>query len=190
MAKKAAKTTTLEAIEESLVAEATTFYGSFRQQNPEEHVYAFLFELSAVGYAANAAIATHESLHRFAEECADSYDNDLERAKDDLRWSSPENGWYQSPDEAFRATNRLLDIAERNALYPEYDGTLETLALAALKTMVSSGTFGGADALERMTLGICYTGGDNSDEEFLKWASAVNSPSVLERLKTELKMRA
>lgn len=149
MAKKTAKATSLQAIEDSLTVDGTAFYSAFRQKNPDEHVYAFLFELSAVGYAANAAIATQESLSRFAEECVDSYDGDLDRATEDLRWSSPENGWYQSPDKAFRDTNKLLDIAERSELYGEYDGSLEKLALRALKRMIKSGVFGDSSDLER-----------------------------------------
>ena len=190
MAKKSTKNTTVEEIELSLANEGTAFYRDFRKRRSEEEIYAFLFELSAVGYAAAAAIATEEALARFANECLDSYEGDLDRAMSDLRWAGPENGWYQSADKQFRGTNKLLETAERAELYPEYDGTLVKIALAALRRMITDGVFGSGGDLEKTVVGVCHTGGDNSEEDFIKWASMVNAPSVIRRLKAELKKRA
>ena len=187
MPKKSKPSTTLSAIENSLVAEGGAFFRNFQKQNPRETIYGFLFELSGLGYAAAAAIATEESLARFAQECEDDYDGDLERAKDELRWAGPENGWYQSDDKHFRSTNKLLELAEECGLYPEYDGTLEKIALSAIQRMMSDGVFGLPSEREKVVLGICHTGGDNSEEDFLRWASAVNSPAVIQRLEAELK---
>lgn len=190
MPKKAQDRTTVEDIELALATEGSAFVASFRKRRPTETIYAFLFELSAVGYAADAAIATEEALLRTAEESLDSYDGDLSRALRDLRWAGPEDGWYQSRDRDFRGTNRLLEIAEQTDLYPEYDGTLERLALSALRRMVDGGVFSAEGERERVVLGVCHTGGDNSDEDFIAWASLVNSPAVVDRLKAELAERA
>jgi hypothetical protein len=187
MATRSLKTTTIEEIKISLAAEGAAFYSKFQTRHPEERVYAFLFELSAVGYAAAAAIATEESLARFAGECAESYEHDLNRAKDDLRWAGPENGWSQSTDADFRLTNKLLSIAEKTGLYGEYAGTLEKAALSALERMAADGAFGEASEVDRITIGICHVGGDNSEDEFVRWAACVNSPSAMKRLKAQLK---
>ena len=187
MAKKPKKTTTLAEIEEAFVTEGTAFFESFRRKKAKETVYAFLFELSAVGYYAGAAIATEEGLARSADDVQDSFDGDLEQAKSELRWGSLEDGWLQSTDKQFRATNELLERAEETELYPEYDGTLEKVAAAALQRMIDAGVFGSADERERLVVGLCHTGGDNSEQDFLRWAKPLNSASVLKRLKAELK---
>jgi hypothetical protein len=190
MPKKSKKGTTLVEIENSLMTEGVAFFRNFRKRNPHETIYAFLIELSGVGYAAAAAIATEESLARFAQECADDYDGDVELAKNELRWAGPENGWYQSDDKHFRNTNQLLELAEESELYPEYNGTLEKIALSAIQRMVTDGVFGSPGEREKMVVGICHTGGDNSEEDFLQWASVVNAPAVIQRLEAELKKGA
>lgn len=190
MKKKSAKSTTLQEIEDALFTEGAAFFRDFQKKHDNEHIYSFLFELSEVGYAAAAVIATEESLTEFAQDCADDFDGDVQRALAELRWGGTEDGCYQSADKHFRNTNKLLDTAEETELYPEYDGTLEKLALSVLGRMDSEGLFGSKDARQKIVIGICYTGGDNSEEDFIKWASAVNPPAVIKRLKTELKKRA
>lgn len=190
MAKKSAKRTTQEEIENALLAEAISFYQAFQKRHAKEAIYAFLLELSSVGYAAAAAIATEESLTRHAEECADDFEGDLPQAISELRWAGPEDGWYQSEDKQFRNANKLLEIAEETELYAEYDGTLEKIALSVIKRMDAEGLFGPPEVREKMVLGICHTGGDNSEQDFIKWASDVNPPAVLKRLKAQLKKRA
>jgi hypothetical protein len=96
-----------------------------------------------------------------------------------------EDAWYQQPDSAFGAVNRLLARAERDNLYEAYAGVLEGLCIDVLRELDASGAFGlGADR-ERVVLGVCYIGGDNSEEEFLGWAEQVNPPKVFERLTAE-----
>ncbi len=190
MVKKSPKSTTLQEIEEAMLAEGVAFLQSFQKRHSGESVYAFLFEVSAVGYAAAAAIATEEALAKHAEECIDDFNGDVEQARAELRWAGPEDGWYQSEDKHFRNTNKLLDLAEDIELYPEYDGTLEKVALSVIKRMDSEGLFGAADLRKKILVGICHTGGDNSEQDFIKWAASVNPPAVIKRLKTQLKKRA
>ena len=71
--------------------------------------------------------------------------------------------------------------------YEAYDGTLEGLCIEVLKELDSVGTFGTGSERERVVLGICYIGGDNSEKEFLNWAKQVNPPKVFKRLRQELK---
>jgi hypothetical protein len=172
MAKKAVKSTTLREIEDAMLAEGVAFLQAFQKRHEKETIYAFLFELSAVGYAVAAAIATEESLRTHAEECVDDFDGDVNKAMTELRWAGPEDGWHQSEDKHFRNTNKLLDIAENSELYPEYDGTLEKIALSVIQRMDSAALFGPPKMREKIVLGICHTGGDNSVQDFIKWASA------------------
>ncbi len=134
----------------------------------------------------SAAVASEESLSKYAEECIDDYDGDLDQAIAELRWGGIEDGWYQSKDKDFRNANGLLDIAEQIELYPEYDGTLEKIGLSVIRRMDAEAIFGPPEVRERIVIGICHTGGDNSQEQFLEWASAVNPPSVIKRLKSQL----
>ena len=189
MPKKPTKATTLTEIEDALAAEGAAWVMSFRAAHADERPYAFVFEISEVGYAAGAAIATEEGLDRFAAESAESYGGDLRKAKADCRWAGPENGWYQSPDKAFKNTNRLLGVAEATGLYPEYGDTLENLAVAALRRMDAEGCFGEGPARDSLLAGVCLTGGDNSDEQFVRWAEQANPAGVVDRLKRELKER-
>lgn len=183
------KGTTVAEIEKSLAADGAAFYAAFRKRKSKETVYSFLFELSDVGYYAAAAIATEEELARYIQESLDSFDEDdaLERAIAEWRWAGPEDGWHQSTDKQFQATNDLLELAEESELYPEYSGTLETIALAALKQMIADGVFGSDEERKKIVIGICHTGGDNPEKLFVSWASEVNSPAVIRRLKAELK---
>jgi hypothetical protein len=190
MAKKALKSTTLQEIEDAMLAEGIAFLQAFQKRHAKESMYSFLFELSAVGYAAAAAVATEESLKEHAEQCVDDFDGDVKQAMAALRWAGPEDGWYQSEDKHFRNTNKLLDIAEETELYPEYDGTLEKIALSVIKRMDSDGVFGAPEVREKIVIGVCHTGGDNSENDFIKWASSVNSPAVIKYLKAQLKKRA
>ncbi|MCC7492898.1 MAG: DUF4303 domain-containing protein [Fimbriimonadaceae bacterium] len=176
----------LPAIAAALAADGTAWYQALQPKLRGERVYAFLFELSAVGYAAAAAVATEEGLRRTAEGYLDDFDGDLTRAIASLRWAGPEDGWYQSPERAFRTTNRLLDAAERQELYPVYSGDLERLALQALQQMDATGLFGTGAAREQVTLGVCHTGGDQPAELWLSWLSAVNPPAVVARVRAEL----
>jgi hypothetical protein len=67
-----------------------------------------------------------------------------------------------------------------------YDGTLNGICIEVLKRMDAEGAFGTGPERERVVLGICYIGGDNSQEEFLGWAKQVNPSSVYKRLRKEL----
>ena len=190
MAKKSVKSTTLKEIEDAMFADGVAFLQAFQKRHAKEAIYAFLFELSSVGFSAAAAIATEESLTRHAEECVDDLDGDIPQAISELRWVGPEDGWYQSEDKQFRNANKLLEIAEETELYAEYDGTLEKIALSVIERMDTEGLFGPPEAREKIVLGICHTGGDNSEQDFIKWATSVNPPAIIKRLKTQLKNRA
>ncbi|MFO1044431.1 MAG: DUF4303 domain-containing protein [Planctomycetaceae bacterium] len=189
IAKQVAKSTTQKEIEDALFVEGCAFYQAFQKRHAKESVYSFLFEISSVGYTAAAAIGTEESLAKYAEEIAEDFDDDVQQAIAELRWAGPENGCYQSTDKQFQQSNKLLEIAEDTELYPEYDGTLEQIALSAIKRMEEDVVFGAPEVRSKIVLGICHTGGDNSEEEFIKWASAVNPPVVVKRLKAQLKLR-
>jgi hypothetical protein len=114
----------------------------------------------------------------------------MEKAKNDLRWAGPENGWFQVDDKYFRASNKLLEQGFDCGLLDYFDGKTQQYALDALKRFVESESFVDEKIRERIVVGICYTGGDNSDEQLLEWAKMVNPKKVVDRLKKELKKRA
>src|SRR5262249_6592101 len=111
----------------------------------------------------------------------------LDKVKADFRWGSPEDAWYQQPDAAFDKVNKLLNQAEEQELYEVYGDTLEGLCIDVLREMDAAGVFGTGPDRERVVLGLCYIGGDNSEREFLGWAKQVNPPKVYKRLRQELR---
>jgi hypothetical protein len=179
-------------IREALAAGVRDFLTEFRAAWPGETMYGFLFELPCEGTHAHAAAATEEGLIRVA----DRYASRGYRAKTGdtptvlrtwLRWAGPEDGWYQGNDtNAFLRASQLLDDAFAAGFMKSFDGQLNDLALAALRDLDALGEFGSGADRERVVLGMCYIGGDNSDEEFLGWAKRVNPPAVMKRLRREL----
>jgi hypothetical protein len=190
MAKVRKKPVTLDAIRTALRAAADDFLRRVAEAHPGETMYGFLFEISCTQFGAHGAVGTEEGLTRFAEqwvrsEHADENTDTVEKARAYFRWGSTEDAWYQQPDDAFRGVGQLLDQAQEAGLYEEYGDALEKLCVAVLKEMDAAGRFGvGADR-ERVALGLCYIGGDNSEKEFLGWAGQVNPPKVFKRLRRE-----
>jgi hypothetical protein len=186
------KSVTRDDICSSLRSSAKSYLRQVAKAHSGETLYAFLFEISCEGFSAHGAVATEEGLARYAQaqlakvrpiKTADL----LATLRSCFRWAGPEDGWYQQPDSAFDAVNELLSRAEAEGLYETYDGSLNELCLKVLQEMDQAGLFGVGQERERVVLGICYIGGDNSDEEFLGWAKQVNSPGVMQRLQQELK---
>jgi hypothetical protein len=185
MAKSRTESLSLGDIRSALHQAAEKFLHAVAKDHPGETLYGFLFEVSCEGFSAHGAAATEEGLSRFAEEWAAERGGKVEHLKSEFRWGSTEDAWYQQPDAAFAAVNRLLARAEREELYEMYAGVLEGLCIDVLKEMDAAGTFGTGATRERVTLGVCYIGGDNSEEEFLGWAKRVNPPKVFKRLRAE-----
>ncbi len=176
----------------ALQSAAEDFLRRVEKANPGETLYAFLFEISCEGFSAFAAVATEEALARYSKaqlakvkpiEASDS----LAIVQSCMRWAGPEAGWYQDLDSVFDAANDLLSRANAQDLYQMFDGSLNEMCLQVLREMDQAGHFGKGKERDRVVLGICYIGGDNSDEEFLTWAKKVNPPSVIKRLRQELK---
>lgn len=67
-----------------------------------------------------------------------------------------------------------------------YDDRLIQLCLDVLRELDAAGVFGTGKVREQIPIGICDVGGDNTEEDFLAWAEAVNPPSVMEKLRREL----
>jgi hypothetical protein len=177
---------TQDAIRAALREAAEEFLRRVAATHPGETPYGFLFEISPSGFSAHGTVGTEEALTRFAEQgIVKGYGDDVESIRAGFRWGSPEDAWYQQPDEAFDKVNELLGQAEMTDLYARYDGTLETLCLEVLKAMDADGVFGSGVERERIVVGLCYIGGDNSAKEFLGWAKQVNPPKVYKRLRKE-----
>ncbi|MBN8599866.1 MAG: hypothetical protein J0M26_02360 [Planctomycetes bacterium] len=104
--------------------------------------------------------------------------------------SLPENGSFQFDDKYFRKSNKLLEQGFDCGLLDYFDGQTQKYAFEALKLFVYGEHFVDEKSREKIVVGICYSGGDNSDEQLLDWAKMVNSKKVIDRLKKELKKRA
>ncbi len=192
MAKSKTRSVSHDDICSALRSSAEDFLRRFAKADPDERLYAFLFEISCEGFSARGAVATEEALARYskvqlAKVKPIKASDPLAVVQSCFRWAGPEDGWYQQPDEAFNAANDLLSRAESQNLYEMYDGSLNEMCLQVLREMDKAGQFGKGEERDRVVLGICYIGGDNSDEEFLGWAKQVNPPSVMKRLRQELK---
>jgi hypothetical protein len=185
MATSRTRPVSLDNIRAALRKAAEKFLRAVAREHPGETMYGFLFEISCEGFSAHGAAATEERLRKYAEEYAAEDGSDADQVRSEFRWGSTEDAWYQQPDSAFAAVNRLLTRAEREGLYEMYAGVLEGLCLEVLKELDAAGTFGTGAARERVVLGVCYIGGDNSEKEFLRWAKQVNPPKVFKRLKAE-----
>ncbi|HEX4609247.1 MAG TPA: DUF4303 domain-containing protein [Urbifossiella sp.] len=141
------------------------------------------------GTHAHAAVATEEGLTRvakkyMAKDYAAGLDDAVPLLRTWLRWAGPEDGWFQGLNsDAFTPASKLLDEAFAAELIKPFDGQLEALAQAALRQLDVVGVFGTGVAREAITLGLCYIGGDNSDEEFFAWAEDVNPPTVMQQLR-------
>ena len=192
MAKSKSKPVSRGEICSALRSSVEDFLHRVAEENPGETPYAFLFEIACEGFSAHGAIATEEALTRYSKaqlpkvkpiEALDP----LPVVQSCFRWAGPEDGWHQQPDTAFDAVNELLRRANTENLYEMYDGSLNEMCLHVLRQMDQAGQFGQGERRERVVLGICYIGGDNSDEEFLGWAKRVNPPSVMKRLQREMK---
>ena len=192
MAKSKTTPVSRDEICSALRSSAEDFLRRVAKKHPGETLYAFLFEISCEGFSAHGAVATEEALARYskaqlAEVKPIKASDPLAVVQSCFRWAGPEDGWYQQPDAAFNAANDLLSRAEAQNLYEMSDGSLNEMCLHVLREMDKAGQFGTGDERDRVVLGICYIGGDNSDKEFLGWAKQVNPPSVMKRLREELK---
>lgn len=192
MANTKNKPVTREAICSALRSSAEDYLRRVAKAHPSETMYAFLLEISCEGFSVHGAVATEEALGRHSQNQLEKVrpirtPDPLATLRSCLRWAGPEDGWYQQPDTAFDPVNRLLSRAETEALYEMYDGSLHELCIQTLRAMDEAGLFGTGEARERVVIGICNIGGDNSDEEFLGWAKQVNSLRVMKRLRQELK---
>jgi len=190
MAKAKPPRVTLDAIRVTLRAAAEQYLRRVAQLHPGETVYGFLLEMSTEGFSGYGAFNTEENLTRVAEQNAaenpdDEDQNTAEKARVVWRWSFADAGWCQPPNAAFEAVNKLLDRARDEALYEEYGDELEKLCVEVLREMAAAGRCDIGPGGERIGVGLCYIGGDNSPEEFLRWARQVNPQTVYRRVRRE-----
>jgi hypothetical protein len=192
MAKNRSNAARLDAIRDGLKTAAKDFLAAVQRDYPGEKCYAFLFEVACEGSDAHGALATEEALGRHVTKMIRrgyraKRGDDRDVALSGFRWAGPEDGWHQQPDAAFDVVNEIIGKAVQEGYYEMYDGTLERVCLAALRELDAEGVFGRVKERESVVLGVCYIGGDNSDEEFLGWAKEVNPPAVYRGLMNELK---
>lgn len=181
----------LSAIRDAIATGIKNFLAAFRHEWANETMYGFLLEAAWEGTSVEAVAATEEGLFRIAKYyAADEGEEDEEsinHQRIQLRWSSPEDGWYASYDaDFFTRANQLLSQAHETGLMQLGDQQLQQLCLEVLQQLDSVGVFASAETRQNILIGVCDVGGDNTEEDFLKWAEVVNPPVVIERLRREL----
>jgi hypothetical protein len=190
MAKAKRAPVTRDAIRAALRSAAEEYLRRVAALHPGETVYGFLLEMSAEGFSVYEAFDTEENLTRRAERCAadcpdDEDMNTVEKARAFWRWGFADEGWCQPPNAAFDKVNALLDRARDEGLYEEYSDDLEELCVEVLKGMGAAGAFDLGPGGGQIGVGLCFIGGENSPEEFLRWARQVNPQPVYRRLRRE-----
>ncbi|MFC4312385.1 DUF4303 domain-containing protein [Steroidobacter flavus] len=183
-------TVTIERICAALRTAAETQLREISRIQPRETLYAFLFECTKDGFAVLGAIGTQEQLTRYALEQLEKLKpletlDPVAAVRSAFRWGSPQDGWYRAAW-PFDEVNDLLREAERTQLYETFDGTLQKLCIETLQAMDRDGIFGTGVRRERIAIGVCITGGDTSDPEFMTRAERLNPHSVVERLRAEV----
>lgn len=156
------------------------------EAHPNERLYGFMLEHSPEGFSVSGVAATEEGLTQTAQNDRVIQGKTVDQKKLMFRWGGPEDVGYQEPFEAFDEVDGLLKQAAHENLYELYDGTLTQICLKVLKDLDRIGTFGTGPEREQVVTGLYYIGGDNSDDELLEWAKAVNPSSVYQRLAKEL----
>lgn len=141
-------------------------------------------------------VSTESGLEEIAYEYKqnESYqDQSLDFLKQDLRWSPCDSPLHDEYFEEMPNTQELLTpISE--LMYELYEaGNIEAsdqihnylveLCLNTLNRLQKEGVF---DALERTAFTLNLVNGDQSDEERLERAKALNPPSVYDRYKNQL----
>jgi hypothetical protein len=179
------------AIREAIAEGARNFLVAFRQDWIGETMYGFLLETSWEGTSVEAVAGTEEGLLRIARYYANREGKQDEESLDllcaQLRWESPEDGWYADYDAGFfEKANQLLSEVHKVGLMEIGDGQLQNLCLEALRELDTAGTFETNRTRERIAIGVCYVGGDQTEKEFLRWAEVVNPLVVVQRLRYEL----
>ncbi|MEJ1935634.1 DUF4303 domain-containing protein [Nostoc sp. NIES-2111] len=179
------------AIRDAIATGIKSFLAAFKHDWVNETMYGFLLEASWEGTSVDAVAATEEGLLRIAKSyAADDAKEDeqsINHQRIQLRWVSPEDGWYANYDaNFFTRANQLLVQAHETGLMELGDQQLQQLCLEVLRELDSAGVFASAETRQNIVIGVCDVGGDNTEEDFLQWAEAVNPPVVMERLRREL----
>ncbi|BAT54402.1 hypothetical protein NOS3756_33710 [Nostoc sp. NIES-3756] len=178
-------------IRDAITTGIQNFLAAFRHDWANETMYGFLLEASWEGTSVEAVAATEEGLLRIAKYYTASEGKEDEQSinhqRIQLRWGSPEDGWYANYDaNFFIRANQLLAFAHEAGLMELGDQQLQQLCLEVLRELDSAGVFANAETRPNIVVGVCDVGGDNTEEDFLQWAEAVNPPVVMERLRREL----
>jgi hypothetical protein len=166
--------------------------GDFRQQVPDQSVYAIAVILGQCGNYLGYAIATDERLRRAATRYAEKgyryqgweweeFDN-LERLSTWLRWANPDDGWqYGDFHDRFGVARSLASLVESGA-FGEDAEELEEFCTEALATSQSDPDWLAQVAADRVIVGV--TSGSDP-RVFLRTATRANRYGVVRQLWAE-----
>jgi hypothetical protein len=164
------------------------FFIELENDRQDELMYEFLIEVNCEGTSIEALAGTEEGLTRIAKRYAksDADRTEIDEWRIQLRWASEEGGWYASYEKGyFDRANQFLIEAHQVGAMELYDERLNRLVLEVLQELDREGFFGRGEVRQQKAFGMCYVGGDNSEEEFFGWLSQVNSPEIIARVKQE-----
>ncbi len=166
------------------------------RDQPNDHMYAILFEVDVSGTYAIRVAGSEESLTRLAEKyIAKGYrvqsGDLLETLRSLLRWhvaGDDLDGWYWGNQDDDAQVTELIEQAVRSGLIEEYGEVqpLRTLCLEALRELDSEGVFGSGGEWERVLLGICCCEVGFGEDEDLEELATLNPARKISRLRREL----
>jgi hypothetical protein len=151
-------------IRRSIAEASKEFLAAFDRDWAGEAMYSFLLQTSCEGYDVEAVAASEEGLLRAAQAHTKHYGQTSESFTQEmqiqLRWGSPEDGWYENYAAGFfRNANQLIAEAHEAESIEIYDLQLQQMCLEVLKELDSDRVFGVGKERERIVIGICYVGG-------------------------------
>jgi hypothetical protein len=175
-----------ERVKEEMKAAARQCIIQFKEEHPDENWYGFAFASASEGSAVYCAFATEQSLDAVAEKYKlQSYPNaDISTLETFFRWAGVEDGWYQYFLDDDCPYQKVLDQAFAEGFFDLYDGNTVKIGISALQELDQEGIFGIGAERERLVTGFTFL---ETFDDFAKQASKTNPPTVVTRLRMEIK---
>jgi hypothetical protein len=172
----------------TLTEELREAWRSLRESHPGERFYSFGFYTTALAEYLMVTASTEEGLSRVTAEYVQKDGGDPVLRRASLRWSPCDSPLHLEGEELLPRSTLLRDAGpDPYEDSPEADETVSLVyaaAVEALSTLDREGVFGSAETRSQMVVGIWS--GDQSNEERIEFARALNPPAVVERFAREL----
>jgi hypothetical protein len=172
----------------TLTDELREAWRALRAAHPGERFYSFGFYTAALAEYLMVTASSEEGLSRVTAEYVQRDGGDPELRRASLRWSPGDSPLHLEGEGLLPRSTALRDAGpDPYEDSPEADETVSLVYEEAVKGLVAldrEGAFGTGEARSRIVLGIWC--GDQSDEERVEFARALNPPEVVDRFAREL----